>query len=273
VRLLSVLFVATCCTITYAIVNGIEATINEYQFVASIAKVSDATENYEFRCSGTVIDPQVVLTAASCVDSSLKAANYQLRVGSDSVKEGGEVVSVRQIVQHPQWDSNRLINDIALLFTDAILTDIDGVAAAPRATGFVEPSDTIAVRALGWGTTENNASSPASQLQQADMVRQHQAACRRQYLFDFSITNGMFCFELDVVSGFLAPPSICNGDTGGPLLRTSLLEAPEVQGVISFYGSMVSKDADICTSSPYANVAAYIYEYNSFIDQTIEALV
>jgi secreted trypsin-like serine protease len=62
-------------------------------------------------CSGTLIDPVIVLTAAHCVYGY---NNFQIEVGGDQLETGDRIGVVAQWY-HPRFDRRRMRNDIALL--------------------------------------------------------------------------------------------------------------------------------------------------------------
>jgi V8-like Glu-specific endopeptidase len=71
------------------------------------------TSNSAF-CTGTLISPSVVLTAAHCVDMFGGDPNIVVFFGTD-VRGEGTRVGVKKKIQHPMWAGNVGSRDIALL--------------------------------------------------------------------------------------------------------------------------------------------------------------
>jgi len=98
-------------------------------------------------CTATLIGPRTVLTAAHCLDD-VDASAFEFLTGPNSdtptarfKASGGK--------QHPQWNSAKIENDIALVF----LAEDASVDPLPTATAL--PSDVIGqkLRFVGYGVT------------------------------------------------------------------------------------------------------------------------
>jgi hypothetical protein len=65
-------------------------------------------DNYQF-CSGTLLTSTVVLTAAHCISNR----SFYVLFGNNVNTATSRSVSEKRV--HPAWDSNNLVNDVALL--------------------------------------------------------------------------------------------------------------------------------------------------------------
>lgn len=104
------------------IVNGRDADINEFPHMAAIGYESQKTTtptSYEFRCGGTLISDNYVLTAAHCVNRN-DAVPVIVRLGKTSLYDDndGETatdVKIERIITHEDYKNRLKTHDIALL--------------------------------------------------------------------------------------------------------------------------------------------------------------
>ena len=142
------------------IVGGENAVEGRYPYMVSIFTFANATANFGEGCGGSLIAPDVVLTAAHCFDSvaqvlaltEVTTPAYDLsQVTADSV------YAVVQAVIHPNYNTTTLENDVALLklsgtSTNHQLMTINQDAAFPTAGQITTD--------IGWGVTTEGGSSP-----------------------------------------------------------------------------------------------------------------
>lgn len=169
-------------------------------------------------CTGTLIDPSVILTAAHCVDPAITGLDpdtfFAAYFGSDlTVPVDPFFVEVRfadQIAIHPEWDPNTLANDIAL----AHLSEPSTVTPLPINITPVEPFIGQDVRLVGFGRVGGRPEVDGS-------------GVKRQ------TTTALSATDATLMAFFDPDNNTCFGDSGGPAFMT--IDGEElVVGVTSF---------------------------------------
>jgi hypothetical protein len=149
-------------------------------------------------CSGTLVAPNVVVTAAHCVAGG---CSQRVFAGEDVAFPGdGQVIGVRDAVAHPGYQPSSLVNDLAVL---VLAEDAD---IAPRAIAGPQALGAAAtVRLAGYGNTDALSSGGYGRRRMVDVPL---ASTDPKYGADP---------ETEFVAGapFLDRDS-CNGDSGGP---------------------------------------------------------
>ncbi len=151
-----------------SIVNG-TSTGGSRPFMVGLASTLAARRKYEgifTNCSGTLINPTTVLTAAQCMydldDDGVPFWEpvYQVFVNLYDKNEPAGVVTINiqdlseggpDIVVHPDWDDDTFENDIALIFLPVgQVADYAQINNNPNV-----PAVPDLLRVMGWGDTLN----------------------------------------------------------------------------------------------------------------------
>ena len=140
-------------------------------------------------CSGTVIAPYIVLTAAHCtVPAIVQGGSVVLGA---SVTKPVATIRIADAVADPMFDPGTLANDIGLLVLAS------AAAATPVPLGASAPTLSSQVQLVGWGLTAADA---------GDLGQKRQGT---------SIVSAVDATTFDVAS---SPSQPCDGDSGGPAL-------------------------------------------------------
>jgi hypothetical protein len=194
--------------------------------LASLAYIFDYRGPHAAECTGTVVAPLLVLTAAHCTVND--PTGYRVVTGAANRDSPARQISaVSQVIVFPGFDSRSLKHDAALL----VLTSATSAPAIPLATREnlgtwpADAEDTIA----GWGETHYGQSSAVKRLHWAEMVERPAGVCDRR-IADFDPKT-----QICAAPGPGHGTSECRGDSGGPLLAPSLSGTIQI-GIVS-YGS------------------------------------
>lgn len=172
------------------------------EFMDCVAVGSDA----QWGCTGTLIGPNVVVTAGHCADFATR-----VYFGLD-VTQPGRIVKVKKRVRHPKYHQAGKHNDLMVLVLE---TDVADVAPRGLASG---PSIDKATdgRVVGFGATEPSGEFGYGRKQQVDVPIASNACKAQVDGHDDNVSYG--CDRnLELVAGRpLLARDTCNGDSGGP---------------------------------------------------------
>src|SRR5690606_30877834 len=113
------------------------------------------------RCTGTVISPWIVLTAAHCIDGGFNKPLVPLQVyfGSDPNAEGGTTIRAASAHFHPRYDPYSILNDIGIV----VLDQPSPVEPVPVSFGDVTNDAGTSMTIVGFGLQAATSGSPAGQ--------------------------------------------------------------------------------------------------------------
>lgn len=218
---------ATARNLRNRIIGGTTAQEDRYSFAVSL---QDGIGHF---CGGTLISPDVVVSAAHCAGGS-----YDVVVGRHHHSDrDGEEIGVAKEMKHPDYDEHTTNNDYMLLFLDR---PVEGdVKFASITDNFVGVSEAVTV--VGWGDIDidSDVSTLADELQEIEVYTVSNQECDdSEGLVDGwednyhgQITSSMLCAEHPTEK------DACQGDSGGPLVKKSGRgnnEEFELVGVVSW---------------------------------------
>jgi secreted trypsin-like serine protease len=202
--------------VAHAIRGGQIAAPGQFPSLASVSQRSTPSRG------GVILNTHSILTTASCVDQA-SAIDLRVRVGSLSLRDGGQSLSVSRIAIHPSYRKGSASNDVAILFTfnqiqPTLLTQYATLASRV-------PTDSTALFTIaGWGPSSPG-EPPQQQLQYARSRAYGKVECELQRPGQLDVlTRSTFCISNSYHAS-------CGIDHGGPVFYNG-----EVVGLISDVG-------------------------------------
>ncbi|XP_074150492.1 chymase-like [Sminthopsis crassicaudata] len=196
-------------------------------------------------CGGFLIRSDFVMTAAHCVGDPITVI-----LGAHNIRkpeETWQILKVRHQFRHPEYNAERLLNDIMLLKLEkkANMTTAVGTLPLPSTFNSVLPENECL--AAGWGRT--GPKPPGSDtLQEVELTLMNPSDCKDFGYFD---VRSQLC-----VGNPNLRKAVFRGDSGGPLVCSGV-----AQGIVS-RGNNNTKPPSVFTRIAY---------YNFWINQILKA--
>uniref|UniRef100_A0A1B0FEG8 limulus clotting factor C n=1 Tax=Glossina morsitans morsitans TaxID=37546 RepID=A0A1B0FEG8_GLOMM len=241
--------------------GGNETKLNEYPWMALLKY-----DGEQFKCGGTLITNNHILTAAHCVLAATDPV-IGVRLGEhDITKEidcqqgiktkcapPPEDFGIKKIIVHPKYNFRKRINDIALIQLDRpaqFKKEINPICLPMTSNALnVDYNDRFLV--AGWGTTETG--SQSNVLLKAFLKISKLSRCANEFRLDVNLKH--ICAG-DLETG----RDTCKGDSGGPLFQLAPYQDSKKRfiqyGIVSFGG--VACDLTKLLPGLYTNVITFM---------------
>jgi len=170
-----------------------------------------------FQCGGTILDEETILSAAHCYQ---KVGPVKVETGiihnptlERSVDIDENTSNVREIINHPQYDSVTKDNDIAILKLKTPLDFNDDVKPACLPDPSFSPENGDLGVVSGWGRVSRR-SGVSDDLKFVTLPLLNNEVCLNwTSLYQSVLTDNMFC------AGYVeGKKDSCDGDSGGPFI-------------------------------------------------------
>ncbi|KAM9346715.1 tryptase-2-like [Symphorus nematophorus] len=198
-----------------SIVGGHDAPLNKWPWMVHVNVSSDGGKKW--RCGGTIIGDEWVLTAASCWnrEGGADPARSMVWVGSHSLqKPSSRYMAIIDVIIHPNYENvgSGYQSDLALLKLKKKIVKVPRVVelvTLPSTFDTFDPSNECWI--IGWGYIRANVPLPDPEtLQQLRISIMPQSVCSAKYP---EVASDILCAG-DKAGG----KDACIGDYGGPLM-------------------------------------------------------
>ncbi|MEO1335357.1 MAG: trypsin-like serine protease [Myxococcota bacterium] len=190
------------------IVGGTQSAANSWPYIVRLPNQS---------CGGSLVAPRFILTAAHCVDGSVRPSNVAVVIGRENLSDrtDGEDHTVTDIIIHPKWNAGNFDYDVALLRL-ARSSNIPPVEVAlsndPSSQAFWSVGTMATV--AGWGRTTEGGTSP-TRLRQVTVPILADSTARRSEAYGSRFFPSTMLAAGNYSTG---GQDACQGDSGGPLV-------------------------------------------------------
>ena len=233
------------------VVGGESVDSGEFDFVASLLDAKAFRKSGAFQaqfCAASLTTPTTLVTAAHCVvdqktGEKFEADEILVGFGADLRSQRLRTIAVSDFVVHPGYKLKTSKRDIAVLYLEQPVPDIDPV---PIPTGQRLEKDTrpgVTATVAGWGaTTKAGKRFPAIlRFGQVELFPDRSCGNGADYTVGGVTFSGFTKREADPESmlcaiGVSESGSVidaCQGDSGGPLVVTNE-SGPQLVGVVSW---------------------------------------
>ncbi|XP_075711039.1 granzyme A-like [Rhinoderma darwinii] len=237
-RFLVLLLSAACLLVsegkTVKIIDGNEVVPHSRPYMALI---KFETEFEEMICGGSLISLKWILTAGHCQKRGSIATILLGAQSSTKWEKGNQIFDVSRSIQHPQYNSSDLKNDLRLIRLRGRAKIGKTVQLLPLPDTFEDIKEGTVCETAGWGWTEEN--SEADSLREVNITILNREKCQTIWKNRADITKNLICTTVGPKG-----QDTCIGDSGGPLICNGVF-----RGVTSFGENVCGKpnDASIFT--------------------------
>ncbi|BFF90851.1 CLIP domain-containing serine protease 14D [Drosophila madeirensis] len=272
--------VATCgVSIESRLLGGDQAAAGQYPWLARIAYRNKSSSRISYRCSGSLIAGNYVVTAAHCVVNlvgDLEVSHVRLGDAPASAEDASNLFAIDQVLVHPNFDQPRYANDIALLRLNSTANTFTPICLP------LNSSETLGIRligqsgvAAGWSTSNSGGNVSSSTSTSSSTVRfirlpiVNTTSCAIAYAKlsenfqqPIVITPSHLCAQGQPMN------DVCRGDSGGPFMDDGTSGLLAANGRYTLIG-IVAFGPTLCGVTTIPGVYTLVSSFSDWIQSSV----
>ncbi|CAG5037503.1 unnamed protein product [Parnassius apollo] len=228
------------------IVGGTPTTIEDFPYIVALVYWYPGPGITIQRCVGGLISSWHVLTTSFCFTGAV-LSNMEVRAGSTNSLSGGVVVTIREVIKHPDYQETPRVADIAVVVLEsplAITNTINILYLPPQSTYI---PDGQSVKVVSWGF-ESEIGPQLETLKTINLKKVPLEDCQAAYAEKDTVVidDPVICAAEEGDVG------TCRGDSGAPMVIDQV-----VVGLSSYFQD--------CGTDDYPDVFTRIDRYTDWI--------
>ena len=173
------------------VIGGIKAPTGAFPWMVSIGVAGVSFPRAHF-CGGSLIGDQWVVTAAHCFNEISAPGQIVIKLNTNTLSSGGEVIEVAKYIIHPNWNKVTFENDVTLI---KLAHPVSGLEPIKIITD--EETNRLFFEGLlgtvaGWGRTQEGG-AVSDDLREVGVQIVANSVCNSAPAYPGEIKEGMFC--------------------------------------------------------------------------------
>ncbi|KAJ8912568.1 hypothetical protein NQ315_006640, partial [Exocentrus adspersus] len=208
------------------ITKGKTAPLGQYPWVARLG-YEMGKNKIRFRCGGSLINKNYILTAAHCVhgweielktirlgETNLTKANNDEECIENICTPPVQDIGIDKLHIHPNFNRTSVKNDICLirLAQEAVYNDFVKPICLPHGEIITKNYIAERVEIAGWGVIDSSTEEVSTTLQYVSLPVRDRCACA-SISSDIHLDDTQFCVGVETGE------DSCVGDSGGPMMK------------------------------------------------------
>ncbi|KID86698.1 Peptidase S1/S6, chymotrypsin/Hap [Metarhizium guizhouense ARSEF 977] len=136
------------------VIGGSQANQADWPWIVSLRRGQGGGQG-QHTCGGSLVSADRVVTAAHC-SAGQPASSFSVLAGSNDRKsKQATVVNVARVINHPNFNSQTLTNDVSVWILSKPIPESDTIKYARMPGQGEDPAVSAAVKVAGWGATRD----------------------------------------------------------------------------------------------------------------------